>query len=313
MDQIYASHGVFSGAECDRFREFLDAFFLDASISSLRADHVLDMRVDRVLAASGIVSKTRSTTPCVYERTWHNIRSRGGDLCIIRLITAGEATISQLGRKLVVRRGDLILNRTGLPLRHEHRPGSDAMHESIWLAIPAPRILRQISLDCFHNIVLQPSRHGIAIRRLLEFLYAHGETLAEDAAEHLISAVVSEVRLAIGDDLGSDRKFQQIRRCITLNFSNQLISRAFVARLCGISVRNLAGIMARHGTTFSDELWQIRLEEAARLLSSGDGTHLRIGQIARMTGFKTAAHFSHRFHQRHGASPDAFRHRLAMR
>ena len=77
-----------------------------------------------------------------------------------------------------------------------------------------------------------------------------------------------------------------------------------LARALGLSratlYRRLKGLMDQ---SLMDWIWQLRLEQAAILLSQGAGS---VSEVAYGVGFKSIAHFSNRFHDHFGMSPSAY-------
>lgn len=84
-------------------------------------------------------------------------------------------------------------------------------------------------------------------------------------------------------------------------------SRETLARIAGVSVRQLERLFARHiGETVNDEYMRVRLELAEQLLrSTGDSAT----NVAIACGFKCSSHFSRAFKQRYGRAPTAGRRR----
>ncbi len=77
-----------------------------------------------------------------------------------------------------------------------------------------------------------------------------------------------------------------------------------LARALGLSratlYRRLKGLMDQ---SLMDWTWELRLEQAAILLSQGVGS---VSEVAYGVGFKSIAHFSNRFHDHFGMSPSAY-------
>ena len=79
------------------------------------------------------------------------------------------------------------------------------------------------------------------------------------------------------------------------------LPRAALARTAGLSLRQLDRLCReRIGTSVAETYLAIRLERARELLRSTD---LSIMEVAVACGFRSAAHFSRRFHQRYARRP----------
>jgi AraC-like DNA-binding protein len=80
---------------------------------------------------------------------------------------------------------------------------------------------------------------------------------------------------------------------------------ATLARVASVSPFHLArAFRAEVGIPPHAYLVERRLDRAAALLGSGDGT---VTQVAMAVGFRSPAHFAKRFRRRFGTSPSAFR------
>lgn len=80
-----------------------------------------------------------------------------------------------------------------------------------------------------------------------------------------------------------------------------------IARDSRTSLRSLHRAFAAEGCTFAGTLMQLRVEEAARMLSQRRFDRLSIAEIARRCGFSDGSHFSRVFKQVRGVSPKTFR------
>jgi AraC-like DNA-binding protein len=80
-----------------------------------------------------------------------------------------------------------------------------------------------------------------------------------------------------------------------------------VAKGCGISPRYLSFLLRLKGTSFSELVWEQRLEKARNWLSSSDPRDISISEIAYGVGFKSPAHFSRMFKRVFKVNPREFR------
>jgi AraC-like DNA-binding protein len=76
-----------------------------------------------------------------------------------------------------------------------------------------------------------------------------------------------------------------------------------LARVHGISVRQLYKLWSSHETSLSQWIIRQRLEGARADLSAGDNGHATIAVVAHRWGFVNATHFSRRFREVYGISP----------
>ncbi len=82
---------------------------------------------------------------------------------------------------------------------------------------------------------------------------------------------------------------------------------AAVASTLGLSRRYIHRLFASAGTTFTHELYTVRLDRAQRLLADKRFDDVSIAEIAWNCGFSEPSHFTRRFRDRFGVPPTTFR------
>jgi AraC family transcriptional regulator, positive regulator of tynA and feaB len=87
---------------------------------------------------------------------------------------------------------------------------------------------------------------------------------------------------------------------------------ALGSRRPSVSRPYLDRLLARIGTTASQELWARRLSRAAEDLSTAAHRQRTILEVALANGFSDPAHFSRAFRKRFGQSPRSFRQQLRV-
>lgn len=85
------------------------------------------------------------------------------------------------------------------------------------------------------------------------------------------------------------------------------LSAAGLAAAFNVSTRYLHRLFAAAGTTYGHELYRVRLERAARLLSDGRFANTSISEIGARSGFSDPSHFARRFREKFKATPGAYR------
>ncbi len=80
-----------------------------------------------------------------------------------------------------------------------------------------------------------------------------------------------------------------------------------LARELGVSRRHLDRLFADIGTTIVGQIWQERLEAAAKALASPEWARYRVLDVALEFGFRSQSHFGRRFRGAYGVSPDRWR------
>jgi AraC-like DNA-binding protein len=104
----------------------------------------------------------------------------------------------------------------------------------------------------------------------------------------------------------ADQKFiEQVRTAIEAHLGDE----AFSVERLATEVAQSRGNLHRRlreliGESPSDLIRRMRLERAAEMLEAGAGS---VGEVAYAVGFKSVAHFSNAFNERHGVRPSAWR------
>ena len=94
---------------------------------------------------------------------------------------------------------------------------------------------------------------------------------------------------------------------IATHFEDPGLSLAGVARSLGVSPRYLQRLLETSGTSFTERVYDLRLEKAfAQLTQAGDGPR-RISDIALEAGFSDISHFNRLFRSRFGDTPRGVR------
>lgn len=98
-----------------------------------------------------------------------------------------------------------------------------------------------------------------------------------------------------------ERCLAALRDWVMANLSMQSIMPADLARVSGLSRRQLYRLFEGYGMTPSAWLWRLRLDAAHKLLR--EQPDLRIIEVAFSVGFNDASHFSRLFKSHFGVSP----------
>ena len=92
---------------------------------------------------------------------------------------------------------------------------------------------------------------------------------------------------------------------IARHFDDPAFGPQAAARLAAVSVRAVHACLACGGTSFMSRLTEYRLQRARQRLLSPGGVGCTVAQVAAACGFRSAEHFSRRFHERFGMPPSA--------
>jgi len=221
----------------------------------------------------------------------------------------GQLRFEQYGRDCRVEPGDCVLVDCQAPYRLDclQATRSVALRFSReWLCnwVPSPETLAGRSLRC-----------GTGWSHTLASALANLDTdptlelaLPEGIVAEQIAALLA---LAVGPDAqasrGTDKLLDRIRRTIRDRCHEAGLTPGAIADAHGISKRYLHYLFAHTNSTFGDELMNMRLECARRLLSDARFSALKVSDVAARCGFLEPSHFARRFRRAYGSGPAAFR------
>lgn len=105
----------------------------------------------------------------------------------------------------------------------------------------------------------------------------------------------------------SDITFQRLSSFLSMHFRDPTLAPEHAATSLRVSLRYVHKVCQIHGTTFGRELIGLRLREADRLLRAPFGKNaspLPISEVAYICGFSSQTHFSARFKEHFGYTPN---------
>lgn len=123
-------------------------------------------------------------------------------------------------------------------------------------------------------------------------------------ALHALSAAVGEDGRSDGrqGDLHTSPALREMIHYIDAHVHEPDLAPACIASHFNTSVRQLYRLAAAAGCSPAALIWQRRLEQARRMLASGD-TRIPIIEVALSCGFKDGAHFSRAYRKAYGHPP----------
>jgi AraC family transcriptional regulator, regulatory protein of adaptative response / methylphosphotriester-DNA alkyltransferase methyltransferase len=108
------------------------------------------------------------------------------------------------------------------------------------------------------------------------------------------------------ETLEGRRRLYLHSRAVVAKYYRLPLTVAAVARALASSPRQLQRAYAQFGeTSFREDLLARRMAAAAELLAGQP--HLRVAEVARLVGYRQAAHFARAFGRRYGVAPSRFR------
>lgn len=146
------------------------------------------------------------------------------------------------------------------------------------------------------NAALNAALSSLEVRDI-EHLALPGSVVAEQLAMLLVLAAGREPQAP------GPRLLQELLRTLRDRLHETNLSALVVAAQHNISKRSLHYAFARSGTTFNEQLMQLRLERAQQLLGNPQFAEVPISEIAAQCGFVDPSHFARRFRARFGQAP----------
>lgn len=287
-------------------------------IGECRADAAPDMevRARRCQVGPVTLSHLRATTRTCFHRTPSHITQDGADLVVLWFVRSGSLVVGDGGGSRRAMAGELALTRSRAPLLAECIPGAAGLHEALHVIFEADLLRDKLGGGESGAGVWPAGKGALAIADgLLTDVFENEGALQPETSAQLVEVALQLVGRGLAgpaptaepSQQAGKQRLREILRFIDLQLTNPSLSRAMTAQHCQVSERHLATLLERQGTTFSELVWQGRIERARQWLAAGDAADVTIAEIAYGLGFKSPAHFTRKFRQTYGISPRMFR------
>jgi AraC-like DNA-binding protein len=253
--------------------------------------------------------------PLTYRRTWHDIRGNRVGVKVVWLIRRGSLQILRTSGSCVVEAGNAGILDSNAPFQVKVLVDKCHVHESLQIIIPPDLFATHLpGAENLNQAFALNSAAGHLAQSLLALLMEKGELLNRKTAASLAEVLLESIGENIGIQPNTcrrqglvDRRLVDIEEFIEMNLTDPNLSYTKVAESCGISTRYLRHILKANGKSYSELLWRSRLPKARDLLISSATRNYSIREVAFMSGFKSAAHFSRRFKATYGRPPRKYR------
>ena len=276
----------------------------------------VEVKAERKSVGPMSIIKMCSSPKSYFRRTRQHIREDATDLSVLWFVKRGSLALSnQCGNK-VARPGDFAVTRSMSPFLIELNPDEDGVHEVLHVTLPTHILRAHIPRDFDTGLFMHVERPELAIaENIFTDVFEDDGNLAADSARTLVDCALTIIGHAVkADSEGAptrqtiaDRRLEEVLRFIEVHLSDPQLSTAMVAKGCGISPRYLSFLLRFKGTSFSELVWEQRLDKARSWLSSTDPRDISISEIAYGVGFKSPAHFSRMFKRVFKMNPREFR------
>ena len=281
--------------------------FLEIDIESRNGPHFA-ARLDRTDFGASTLYRVEADAQTV-RRTPARISRSQDAYCFLMQLRRGEILYRQYGRECRIGPGDCLLVDSKHPYHLEGHGSTDT------IAIRFPQDWLRLWLPAPEKVAGRPFRAHEGWSATLAAAMSNLE-VADPWTLALPPGVVAEqlaalLALAAGPDAqpstASGKLVSRLKSTLRERCHEADLSPGVVADQHGISKRYLHHLFAISGTTFGQELMQVRLELGRRLLGDRRNARLSIGELSARCGFAEPSHFARRFRKAFGVGPSAFR------
>jgi AraC family transcriptional regulator, positive regulator of tynA and feaB len=310
----------YHGADLTESQRRLDATvrseFADGILCIRPGQHPVSLCLERGPTDSVTYAWSEHNVDIEFRRSWQHIRNRRAHVSLVHFVFQGELQVSVPGASYLVKPGNCAIINVDEPFISRAVVGRKGFFEAAYAALPEhlalTHLLRAMTLQA--PLKLEPSQQAV-FEKILELIRLKstqpgseiGRLLSDAFLEALSDSFAGLEIGAAESDTVTDRRFNDIQSYIGKCFTSTDLSVPHVARACGISPRYLAFVLKARQTTYSELLWGHRLARAKEWLCMRAFHRYPIRRVAKMSGFKTAAHFSRVFKVAYGNSPGEYR------
>jgi AraC-like DNA-binding protein len=301
------------------FRGKNNVDYYDGDLTPLSSAEV-DMKIEKSLAGEYSIYKLTSHCGLAFRRSWSHIRNDKTDLTVFWFLRQGHITVSHGGGRYSISPNECAITRSARPFYMELTPDDGGCLEAMHVVVPSNKLHSLIS-EAVELGRPFPSAEGevFLAERIFTLLFEEDEQIDPEIAEQLVQTLLNGLGKTIARITGDaaprssigDKRVSDITRYINQHFSNSDLNAKMVAESCGISHRYLCHVLKKTGLSFSNLVWERRIETAHGWLQNERMQHYSICEIAYLAGFKSSAHFSRMFKKCYDVAPREFRTRHA--
>jgi AraC-like DNA-binding protein len=244
------------------------------------------------------------------ERTYRDVRLDGADHYFTLFPAGGQLAMMHNDQAVRLSVGDVALVDAARPVKY---CGIGAWN-TVSLSLPREALISYLGFEPQGGLY---RRGGTPAGRLLFDLIR----TSDNGEGSILSPADPYMQLAVYDLVGAlfappepssgsrhaDKLFARIRNIIKDGCADPSFGPHEVAAKAGISLRYLQKLFTERGSTCSEFIYSLRLDQAARLLHRRGslGASQPLSEIAYACGFRDYTHFARKFRQRFGHPPGA--------
>lgn len=315
MEKLYATFSGNPVRAMTSYEELTRREFYEGELISETGDFT---GVDFEKALSSPLSITRITTrtELSFRRGHQHIRKNRVGLRVMWFVVSGSVRISRATGTTDIAAGRAGFLDSGVPFSACLKRSAEGVHSSYQIIIPPDLFMSHLhEAERFSEPFSLDTGEGQTVRGMLEMLARHGDLLSDKTADlmcrSLLEATADYLRTS-GIEMPQrqklvDRRLADIVNYIKMNLADPELSYDKVAASCGISPRYLCFLLKANNTSFSELVWKNRMPKARDWLVSPKARDYPIHEVAYMSGFKSAAHFSRMFKATYGMPPREYR------
>lgn len=299
------------------FRGKNNADYYEGDLKPLSTREV-DMRIEKSVAGEYGIYKLTSRSGLAFRRSWSHIRSDKTNVTVFWFVRRGQVIISYPGAKHTINPDECTITRSCRPFYMELMPDQGGCLEVMHVVVPAHRLYAIIP-DALEAGKPFPTFKGdlFLAERIFTLLFEGGDQIDTDIAEQLVQPLLTGLGRSIAREAGDlghrssivERRLSDITLYISQHFANPDLNAKMVADRCGISLRYFCQILKKNGLSFSNLVWERRVEMAQAWLRDPAMKQHLVCEIAYQVGFKSSAHFSRMFKTKFGVAPKEYRER----
>lgn len=248
------------------------------------------------------------------RRSMEDVRFDGMSHYLIWFIVSGGLDVTQNGKRAAARDGQFIITRSDRPFHLTTIPDLTGLHESYQVIVPQHAMAHAVPEATRHCVKAFDLARGPSMLafQIFSSLFENSEAVSpENAADLAQQALTSLASFLEGgalprDDDAKSLARNRVEKYLQSHLEEPKLTAAKVANACNLSVRHLHSIFAG-GTSFHQYLTELRLTKARSLLEQRGKREMQVTEVAYLTGYVSAAHFSRSFRKKYGCSPRDWR------
>lgn len=317
MEAIFSCSGGELHVLKNQYKQIIFREFYDGEIGTA-GNEPINLYLEKGLEYPISLVHLRTSNRITYRRSQQHIQRNQVDVYGVWRIRRGGVKLSRSSGSVSAFEDQIMIFDSATPFFAELICDERGVHDSLEAVVPAYMFREHLGDLSECNLVLDiKGGQTLVADRILELLAEQGQGLSRDLAESLSISLMQ----ALGESLSNnrvekirrsiaDRRLEEIEQFITRNLTNRDLSTNLIAEACKISPRYLCYILKSAGYTFSQLVWDKRLERARTWLTSRKMQSYLVHEIASMAGYTSAAHFSRTFKLAYGCTPTEYRQRM---